>query len=62
MNKADIIKLLKETFCRHVYKEVDSEFLEKEIELIAGIIIFGIPIVLMIWLIVKILRNIHKSI
>jgi len=33
MSKADIVKLLKELFCSHVYKETNNEFLEKEIQL-----------------------------
>lgn len=33
MNKANIIKFLVESFCRHVYKEVSSEFLEKDIQI-----------------------------
>ena len=31
--KEKVIKFMIESFCRHVYKEGDSEFLEKEIQL-----------------------------
>ena len=31
--KEKVIKFMVESFCRHVYKEGDSEFLEKEIQL-----------------------------
>lgn len=33
MNKANVIKFIKELLCRHVYKEESNEFLEKVIQL-----------------------------